>query len=74
MNNSILNWSWTKPTEEGLYLACSGDVETENNIHFIRVKENELGMMVDTIEGDLLEVYRPSFKFARLCVGAEASE
>ena len=73
--NPILNWSYEKPTEEGLYLACRGDVETEANINpfrlsFIKYDETVNSWPLFT-RGEIGRWHR-SFKFAKLCVGKEA--
>jgi hypothetical protein len=68
VNDNILNWGalGEKPTEEGLYLCCRGDVENSDNMSFIRAKRNELGLLVDTVGGDLIEDFWHDFKFAKL--------
>ena len=75
MNNNIENWSWVYPTEEGLYLACRGDVETEQNIHMVHAKQDGKGRLIDMNTMDVVDCvisnWHKDFKFARLCVGAD---
>jgi hypothetical protein len=78
VKNPILNWSWDKPTQDGLYLACRGDVETEANIQPFRLVQS----CADCYTGSEWPVYNKddivrwhtSFKFAKLCFGIEAGE
>lgn len=77
--NPILAWSWDKPTEEGLYLACLGDVETENNIYPLRLVKRKAGQ--DPIihewpcySHEELGCWSDSFKFAKLCTGSEVQK
>lgn len=78
--NPILQWSWEKPAEEGLYLACRGDVETTNNIQPLRAVENPFSYVSHDDNGwpiytvDELADWHSSFKFAKLCTGSEAEE
>lgn len=37
MSDVFGEWSYEKPIDEGIYLACLGDVETIDNIYPIRV-------------------------------------
>ena len=78
MKNAIVEWTWTPPTEEGLYLLCLGDVETIDNIQPFRlVKENaEFHGRYPWITYDVgfIAEFHKSFKYAKLCVGAEAVE
>ena len=78
MNNSIKNWSWEPPLQEGLYLACRGDVETQANIQpFKLVEHRSGGMIVDgwqTYSASEVAEWDKSFKFAALCVGSGAKE
>ena len=39
MENEIMAWSYDKPTEPGLYIACRGDVESGQNLSPIKVVE-----------------------------------
>ena len=52
--NKITSWTYDKPTEEGDYLCCYGDVETPKNVEFIRIDEY------------CVRVFSNSYKFARL--------
>lgn len=70
--NPILNWSWEKPTEEGLYLACRGDVETEANIEAINIFILGGELMVYQHPEAPVSSWPSSFKFAKLCIGKEA--
>ena len=70
--NAVVNWSYTKPTEPGLYFVNDGDVETEN-AYFFRLIERD-GVLMDASDGFGLYQYGPSYKFARLVIGAEAQE
>ena len=64
MNNIIENWSYDKPTEEGYYLVCFGDVETPNNVS-IDSYEFQKGALRDK-EGLKVSEYSRSYKFAKL--------
>ena len=74
--NPILNWTWEKPTEEGLYLACRGDVETQDNIQPFKMVEREAEHHAQhpwpTYNPGCVASWHSSFKFAKLCVGKEA--
>lgn len=78
MKNSIINWDWGKPTEDGLYLACLGDCETEENTQPFRMVQSGAEHMGQypwrTYNRAFVEKWRGSYKFAKLCVGAEAEE
>ena len=67
MNNIINNWDYAKPTEPGDYLFCYGDVETKENIEFVRIyycADNEC--LIDS-DGLLIGPnYANGYKFARL--------
>lgn len=71
--NKITEWSWEKPTEPGLYLACRGDVETKANISFLNVISID-GQLIDSSDNFPVEYFDDSIKFARLLVGAEVGE
>ena len=73
MNNSITGWSWEKPTESGLYLACRGDVETLDNIEPFRLVEGPSysGGLFDHYSAGDVAKWHGSYKFARLLVGSE---
>ena len=76
MLNAILNWSFDKPTENGFYLACNGDVEAEANITPFRLL-NELTIHHDdqdwpTVTAEHVAQWTSAFKFARLFVGTDA--
>lgn len=74
--NPILHWSWSKPTEEGLYLACRGDVETPANIEPFRIVPN-IPKKVISEQGwpcytaDQVSGWHSSFKFAKLSIGSD---
>lgn len=53
MLNKIENWSYEKPTEEGYYLVCWGDVETPENVHTVY-------LAVDAV--DVLSCYTSSHR------------
>lgn len=78
MKNPILNWSYDKPTEEGLYIACRGDCETIENIQPFRLVDENAQLRGQhpwpTYDIDFVASWHQSFKFAKLCVGAEAKE
>ena len=78
MKNSIINWDWEKPSEDGLYLACRGDVETEANIQPFRLvqsgAEHHGQHPWPTYDRDFVGEWHSSFKFAKLCVGAEVED
>lgn len=65
--NIIASWSWNHPTEEGDYLVCYGDVETSENVFFMRLHHDPTGTLVDR-ENDSRPVlgYPPTYKFAKL--------
>jgi hypothetical protein len=50
--NFVTEWSWDKPTEEGLYLMCYGDIETRDNVWTADV---------ETIQGQL-SFYDPDLR------------
>ena len=62
--NIITNWSYDKPTQEGHYLCCFGDVETHNNV-IIDSYEFQKGALRDR-EGLKVSSYSRSYKFAKL--------
>ena len=62
--NKITNWTYDKPTEAGDYLVCLGDVETPNNVIFVRF-DKELAARVNSIPLKP-EDFSDSYKFARL--------
>ena len=62
--NIIKNWSYDKPTEEGYYLACFGDVETDANVS-IEKFEFVRGAMRDD-KGREVRKYSSAYKFAKL--------
>lgn len=64
MNNIINKWSYSKPTEAGLYLVCKGDVETDDNVECMRFRFVERVL----IDRDYVSArkYHSSYKFARL--------
>lgn len=78
--NAILNWSHDKPAEPGLYLYNRGDVETEANTGFFRLGERDGELAFVDKNGYVITAVAPlknwhsKFKFARLCVGAEAED
>ena len=65
MNNQITNWSYDKPTEEGDYLVCWGDVETQANIMHERFIPTGVKGLQD-LSGVYACDYSNSCKFARL--------
>lgn len=73
-SNPILNWTWEKPTEPGLYLSCRGDLETQENIEPLRLVEEKHGPHLQLngwscyTAGELSQ-WSQSFKFAKLCFG-----
>jgi hypothetical protein len=75
--NPILNWTWDKPTEPGLYLVCRGDIEVQENIEPLRLVDEKFGPHLQLngwncyTAGELSQ-WNQSFKFARLCFGKEA--
>ena len=73
MINKIESWSWDKPTREGDYLYCRGDVETQANTKFVRLTLIG-GVLIDD-EGNDINEYHSSFKFALLVYrGSELAE
>lgn len=68
MKNKITIWSYEKPTQEGLYLACLGDVETSLSVTPIRLVDScpecytAFGWNTHTI--DEVSSWSNSFKFA----------
>ncbi len=64
MINKIKNWSYDKPTEEGLYLICRGDVETEYTVSFERLDFFEGSLRDDS--GVKVSSYHNDFKYAKL--------
>lgn len=77
MKNSVLNWSYDKPTEPGLYLACRGDVETPENIEPLKLVEGNMvsrprGLDWPAYSADQVAQWHSSWKFAKLCIGGEA--
>lgn len=72
MKNAILNWSWDKPTENGFYLMCRGDVEVAENVWAVEVRD---GWLKDTSTPKVkVEDMSDSFKYAQLVFGSEARE
>ena len=78
MKNAIVNWSYTKPVEEGIYLLCLGDCETIDNIQPFRLVKQNAEFHGNhpwiTYDVDFIAGFHDSFKFAKLSVGAEALE
>jgi hypothetical protein len=67
MNNIIDEWQWQQPTKEGDYLCCYGDVETPENVHFIRLRFDVTGTLVDRESNSIpVTCYGKTYKFARL--------
>ena len=68
--NRIEEWVFGKcPEEEGDYLMCYGDVETPNNVFYVRLERNKDGAMADISDRDnkvLMDWDFSSYKFARL--------
>jgi len=74
MNNNITNWSYDKPTEEGLYLICNGDIEVMENIQVMEVQIID-GELKGIFDGDTfcrVAGIGAAFKYAKLCFGVEA--
>lgn len=77
MENKIMTWSYDKPTEPGLYIACRGDVESEQNLSPIKVVEECILDYESSKESNVWPTYSPSclakwsgdFKFAKLVIG-----
>lgn len=77
MENNIMAWSFDKPKEPGLYMACRGDVESEQNIEPVKIVESciydyEVAKESNTwptYTAEMVEKWHSSFKFARLVVG-----
>lgn len=72
--NTVTNWTYDQPTEEGPYLMCYGDVESFLNIRFVQVLE-ESGVLrvfeaADTV-GHPVQGYSPRWKWARVSFGEE---
>lgn len=75
MNNPITNWSFDKPTEPGMYLACYGDIEVVENIFYMTLYEAanttlSVEGLVDQ-DGNDIDSYGPSWKFAKLVIGGQ---
>jgi len=70
MGNKITEWSYDKPTEPGLYLTCFGDVEVINAMGLVTLYDND-GELEDG-DGDSVDGYNSSLKWARLLIGSEA--
>jgi len=67
MNNIVDQWQWDQPTEEGDYLCCYGDVETPENVCFIRLRFDVTGTLVDRESNSRpVSCYGKTYKFARL--------
>ena len=69
--NNVVNWSWDKPTQEGLYLVCRGDVETPDNIQPVRIVDNESKISTTwnnwpVVTFDEIASWHKSIKFAEL--------
>lgn len=74
MKNAIANWSYEKPSDEGDYLACYGDVETPANVHYLRLKVID-GELRDESTHTKITAYGDSYKFAQLVFcGSEVKE
>lgn len=75
MSNKITDWSFDKPSEPGLYLMCRGDVETEENTLFLKVRIN-YGVALDMTESPPQDIsgYSTNYKYAKLTIGHEAHE
>ena len=71
-NNAITEWSYKKPTEQGDYLVCYGDVETESSVTYERFYMASTGTTLGHKEelfdsdGVWLKDYSSSCKYARL--------
>lgn len=78
MLNAIVNWSLEKPTEEGLYILCRGDIETSANIEPFRLVESGSEYHGQhpwpTYDRAFVAKWDGAFKFAKLCIGLEARE
>ena len=69
--NVIKNWTWEKPSEEGDYFVCYGDVETQNNISYMRLQYNEYSELVDQ-DGENLQPFNEKYKWAKIEYGDNA--
>ncbi len=52
----MIEWTWDKPTEPGLYLAMYGDVETPENAALIHVMNGILNDPSCRIDGEICRV------------------
>jgi len=76
MNNNITNWSYDKPTEEGLYLICNGDIEVQENIEAVTMQRIDGVLMANFKDGAFFWVseMNSKFKYAKLCFGSESKD
>jgi hypothetical protein len=71
-DNIVHNWSYDKPTEQGDYLVCCGDVEVEQSVSYQRFYFASSGITLGRKEslydedGACLDDYHSSCKYARL--------
>ena len=74
MNNNITNWSYDKPTEEGLYLICNGDIEVQDNIEAVTAQKIDGQLIMFSGNGNAWAAHQlsASYKYAKLCFGSEA--
>lgn len=68
MNNIIEHWSWNKPTQEGYYLMCYGDIRTQANVWPIKAVEirDQLHIFDTTGERSSVAMLSDSYQWAKL--------
>ena len=68
MNNFIKEWSWERPTEEGYYLMCYGDVRTAANVEPISIVHKFDHLSVIDLKGErtALDSFGGSYQWAKL--------
>lgn len=71
--NQITGWDYSKPTKEGTFLICYGDVETVANMRLVSVwKFEDVLFVTEQGEGDnrRLSEYVDGWKWAELTFAA----
>lgn len=63
--NQVTEWSYDKPTQPGLYIACYGDIPTFADMEFVSVNYQPQRGLIDQI-GEPISNYSDSYKWALL--------